>query len=159
MLECLPDHVEHLRGKFGDTENVNLINKAAWNKKDTLVFYIGKTPGSSTAVVDAKGQRGQDLATEQSEKIEVEADTLTAIWKDQLKSKYINFLKMDIEGAEYEALEGAEEMLKCTERVAIAAYHIRDGVPTAKKVEEILRHYGFSTRIDANLHVYGSRLN
>lgn len=64
---------------------------------------------------------------------------------------------MDIEGAEYEALEGASELLAATKKVVIAAYHMRDGVPTAERVREILLQAGFSVIVGDNLHVYGSR--
>jgi hypothetical protein len=64
---------------------------------------------------------------------------------------------MDIEGAEYEALEGAPAMLAQTRQAVIAAYHIRDGVPTAARVDAMLKAAGFRTRIDENLHVYAWR--
>ena len=64
---------------------------------------------------------------------------------------------MDIEGAEYEALEGAKEVLSNTKKVVIAAYHIRDGIPTANKVAEILKNLNFKVEIGENLHVYGIR--
>jgi len=141
VLECLPNHIAYLENKFAEVENVSLIKKAAWNKKQKLIFYIGETAGSSTAVKEAKGQRGQDLVKEKSERIEVEADTLDTIWKEDLNSVPIDFLKMDIEGAEYEALEEAAELLKCTKHVAIAAYHIRDGVIFYHKMLEFSHGY------------------
>jgi hypothetical protein len=64
---------------------------------------------------------------------------------------------MDIEGAEYEALAGATEMLRHTRRAVIAAYHIRDGVRTANRVAEMLRTAGFTVEIGDNHHVYAKR--
>lgn len=64
---------------------------------------------------------------------------------------------MDIEGAEYEALEGATAMLAATRFAVIAAYHIRDGVTTAARVATMLKASGCKTRVDENFHVYAQR--
>jgi FkbM family methyltransferase len=57
------------------------------------------------------------------------------------------FVKMDIEGAEVEALRGAREMLRRATRafLAIATYHVRDGRTTSGAVESELRDLGYET--------------
>ena len=89
--------------------------------------------------------------------LKVKAERLDDLWKALHGLGQVDFLKMDIEGSEYEALEGAGEMLKHTRYAVIAAYHIRDGVPTAARVDRILRESGFVTRVDENNHVYAWR--
>ena len=69
----------------------------------------------------------------------------------------VDLLKMDIEGAELEALDGAKALLACTRNAVIAAYHQRDGEPTAARVDARLRKAGMRTRVDDNLHVYAWR--
>lgn len=156
-FECLPTHLESLNEIAKERLNLEVINKACWNKKDTLTFFEGNTPGSGTAVPDAKGQRGQDLANTEGREIKVEADTLDCLWQLHADGCQIDFLKMDIEGAEYEALEGATGLLEKTNKVVIAAYHLRDWVRTADKVAVMLKESGFQVRIDENDHVYGWR--
>ena len=158
-FECLPTHLEALNKIAKDRPNLQVINKACWNRKETLTFFEGLTPGSGTAVPDAKGQRGQDLANTDGEEINVEADTLDRLWEEYAGGCEVDFLKMDIEGAEYEALEAATSLLKKTTKVVIAAYHLRDGVRTADKVAEMLKESGFEVRIDENDHVYGLRIS
>lgn len=158
-FECLPTHLESLNEIAKERLNLEVINKACWNKKDTLTFFEGNTPGSGTAVPDAKGQRGQDLANTEGREIKVEADTLDCLWQLHADGCQIDFLKMDIEGAEYEALEGATGLLEKTNKVVIAAYHLREGVRTADKVAVMLKESGFEVRIDENDHVYGWRKN
>ena len=156
-FECLPTHLKALEKIAESRSNLEVVNKACWNKKDTLTFFEGHTPGSGTAVPEAKGQRGQDLANEEGGEIKVEADTLDQLWNTYADSCQVDFLKMDIEGAEYEALEGAIELLAKTNKVVIAAYHLREGVRTADKVAVMLKESGFEVRIDENDHVYGWR--
>jgi FkbM family methyltransferase len=57
-----------------------------------------------------------------------------------------DFVKMDIEGAELDALGGAGETLSNDRpSVAVATYHEVDGRQTADRVEEILSSYGYET--------------
>ncbi|EKE03593.1 MAG: hypothetical protein ACD_20C00178G0002 [uncultured bacterium] len=157
VFECFPAHVERLRRIAKDRGNIAVIENACWNLKTSLTFYQGHTPGSNTAIPDATGQVGQALANTSADKFIVAADTLDSLWDKLTGKKVIEFLKMDIEGAELEALEGASELLKNTKKVVIAAYHIRGGKPTAEKVKEFLIPAGFKVKIDENLHVYGYR--
>ena len=157
VCECMPDHAERLRDIARERSNVTVVECACWDEEGEIDFFAGHTPGSNTAVVEARGQRGQILAKDASKPLRVKARTLDAVWREVAGGKPVDFLKMDIEGAEYEALAGAAEMLRATRRAVIAAYHIRDGIPTAARVGEMLRALGFSVRIDENLHVYAQR--
>jgi hypothetical protein len=60
---------------------------------------------------------------------------------------HVDFLKMDIEGAEIEALQGAVRTLRNTRKVAITAYHVRNGKPTAPFVISFLKSLGFNVMI------------
>lgn len=156
VFECMPEHVIRLQQLAEEFSQVQVVSSACWNSETQLEFFIGNTPGSNTAVADAKGQRGQDLANT-SNMVVVPAKPLDKLWKELHGGKPVDFLKMDIEGAEYEALEGAAEMLAATRFAVIAAYHIRDGVTTVARVDTMLKAVGFKTRVDENFHVYAWR--
>ncbi len=158
VFECLPSHIKRLHRIAEQNPQVEVVERACWDKETELEFFIGKTPGSNTAVPDARGQIGQELADFSKEKLVVKAERLDDLWKRLHKGGPVEFLKMDIEGAEYEALDGAVEMLQKTRLAVIAAYHIRDGVRTADKVAEKLEAAGFKVRIDENNHVYAQRV-
>jgi FkbM family methyltransferase len=56
----------------------------------------------------------------------------------------LDFVKMDIEGSELEAVEGVLELLSALRpKFAIASYHQRDGRLTAGRLEEIFRSVGY----------------
>lgn len=157
VFECFPAHVKHLKDMSKVSENIIVVEKACWNSKKEMIFYQGNTPGSNTALPEARGQAGQKLASDNMCKLTVQADTLDSLWSELTNRTEVDFLKMDIEGAEIEALEGARELLLATQKVVIAAYHVREGAPTAEKVSRILSLAGFKVSIDENLHVYGFR--
>jgi FkbM family methyltransferase len=121
VFECFPSHIEKLKRTADQTKNIVIVEKACWNSTADIVFYPGHTPGSNTAIPDCTGQRGQSLADMSADKLCVAADTLDNLWTELTDRKIVDFLKMDIEGAELEALEGAEELLKNTTKVVIAA--------------------------------------
>ncbi|MDZ4847966.1 MAG: FkbM family methyltransferase [Pirellulaceae bacterium] len=157
VFECLPSHIKKLQRIASDRGNVEVVERACWNCETELDFFIGNTDGSSSVVPDVKGQVGQALADPSKEKLVVKTEKLDEMWKRLHPRQAVEFLKMDIEGAEYEALDGATEMLQHTRYAVIAAYHIRDGVRTADQVAQKLRQAGFSVRIDENHHVYAQR--
>jgi FkbM family methyltransferase len=103
-----------------------------WNKKDTLTFYSEQHLSSS--VYDISGGKGA---------VQIEVDTLDKILKD-VTGKRI-FIKMNIEGAELEALHGCSETIKNNKvYFAISSDHIVEGQLTQKKVEDICRGIGLS---------------
>ena len=59
----------------------------------------------------------------------------------------IDLIKMDIEGAELEAIEGAREtLLRDRPELLIQAYHLRDGVRTFERCAARLRSLGYGVR-------------
>ncbi|NJM55414.1 MAG: FkbM family methyltransferase, partial [Verrucomicrobiae bacterium] len=68
-------------------------------------------------------------------------------WVERTRPGGVDLLKMDIEGAEIEALEGAREMLRRYRPVClIQAYHIREGARTFEQCAMILKECGYSIR-------------
>jgi len=120
-------------------KNVILINKGLWSKNTTISF---KSAGERSTI---------DFTNKSSEKIEV-----TRL-DDELKKigiKKIDFIKMDIEGAETEALLGAKKTLAENDvNLAIASYHLINGKKTARKVEEILRELDYFAFTNYPIHL------
>lgn len=95
-------------GKHAD--KISLYKIAAWSEKTTLSF--DENAGSSR--MSEKDERKANM---------VDADRIDNILKDA----EITFIKMDIEGAEYNALTGMKELIKRNKPIlAICVYHLRD---------------------------------
>ena len=117
------------KSRLSEYENINFLQKGLSNKKDTVRFSIG---GSASAI----SKNGE---------IEIKVDAL-----DNMIDGTVTFIKMDIEGAEGRAIEGARQTIATSHpRLAICVYHKADDMwKIAEQVLSIredykiyLRHY------------------
>ena len=91
---------------------VILVKAAAWRSEGTVRFKLGRHSGMSR--VTPKGD------------FEVPATTIDRVVTD-IGLKRVDFIKMDIEGAERHALAGARQTLaRFHPRMALCIYHRRD---------------------------------
>jgi len=117
-------------------KNVIPIKKGLWSKSDTLEFNEEASLGGAITSITAR------LFNKKIRKIEVVS--LSDIFAEYNLDK-INFVKMDIEGAEIQAIEGAKEFIKEKNiNFAIASYHIVDGKMTYETLENIFRNIGYN---------------
>lgn len=99
---------------------VKLVPKGIWNTTGKLSLHLSSVGDSHSVVVP------QSLGTEEL----IEATTLDSV-VESLKLPRVDFIKMDIEGAEQKALQGAQKVLvQYHPRLAISSYHLK-GDPAA----------------------------
>jgi len=136
-IEPEPKNATSLRAnvRLYRMHNIVTVEKAVWNRKCTLALYLHKGISEHSVIADQGGKNS----------VMIEAQTLDNIVSD-LGIRSVDFLKMDIEGAELEALEGAHSVLNLTKKIVVAAYHSRDGKTTCERVCQILRQRGFEVR-------------
>lgn len=89
--------------------------------------------------------------------MKIKVDTMDNILKD-LKIDKVDFITMDIEGAEIEALEGAKETLRNNDvKLAIASYHKIDGQPTYKTIIPMMEKIGFKSYFENGISYFERR--
>jgi FkbM family methyltransferase len=120
-----------------DLKNVTIVNKALWNEKTTLKFNAeGSLGGGLVNTIN----RDKSMLNQQ---ISVETTTLEEI-ANELSLPRIDFVKMDIEGAELEVLQSSSKLLaRHKAHLAVASEHLRDGQLTFGRVEQILKGAGY----------------
>jgi FkbM family methyltransferase len=99
--------------------SIEVVRKALWNTSNELLSLCGSGPG--TSIAKAKPQStGLQIAT-------VSIDDFVA----DAKLNRLDFIKMDIEGAELMALQGAEKALRRFKpKLGISVYHNYDDIFT-----------------------------
>jgi FkbM family methyltransferase len=128
-IEIAPENIQSLRRNFAAEiaeGRVIIYEKGVWNKDDTMVL---ERKNHTWADQVADSGKGPSVAVTTIDKIVTE-----------LRLRRVDFIKMDIEGAERNALEGASETLKkYRPRMAVAAYHRPDDLkvlpPLASSVQ------------------------
>jgi FkbM family methyltransferase len=103
-FEPLPAMMEVSRLNLASLRDIRFLQKGLFSRNDRLRFDTEAGPASS---LSATGQ------------LEIEVVRL-----DEEVQERITFIKLDIEGAEYEALNGAEEHIRSeTPMMAVCVYH------------------------------------
>ncbi len=94
---------------------VKIIEKGVWDKTGRIALHVSKTGDSHSVVIPQNGQRDESI----------EVTTIDSL-VNSLKLTRVDFIKMDIEGAEQNALRGAHEVLRRFKpRLAISSYHLK----------------------------------
>ena len=128
--ECFNKCKENLSG----IKNLELMNYGLWDKNEVLRF---------TATADTASK-----ITEDGETL-IETKALDTLFGDER----VTFIKMDIEGAEYNALKGAEKIIrKWKPKLAICVYHKLEDIYTIPELileynpnyKLYLRHYCYN---------------
>jgi len=119
-FEFIPSNVElmqtmiKLNPEFKD--KIEVVQKALWNESGLSLFSSDNGPGSNIVFFNGNEQTGIAVKT-------VSIDDFVA--ENNLPK--VDFIKMDIEGSELNALKGAEKTLrKYRPKLAISLYHKLD---------------------------------
>jgi len=132
-FNILKNRIKRLRKK-----NIVAINKGVWNETGIYSLKVF----SNTISCKIENPANQTIPSNTYMPITcITIDNLM----NELGIKRLDMVKMDIEGAEIEALQGSENTLQHYHpHVAVASYHKRDNTPTCHEVEKILRRQGYT---------------
>ena len=126
-IEPAPENLECLRRNFKneiEAGQVVVYPKGVWDKDDVLTFNVDPANSAADSFV---------IKREGSHTIQVPLTTIDKL-VDELKLERVDFIKMDIEGAEPNALRGAKVTLQKFEpRMSISVYHEPDHPVTVPK--------------------------
>lgn len=133
-LEPSPNNIRALRWNLRASlcsGQASIVEKGAWDRSTMLSFTVDpKWSGRSSFVI----RPGEPAAYE----IQVQVETIDQIASDLGLSR-IEFIKMDIEGAECCALKGAVRLLsKQKPKLAIAVEHTCDRLRNALDVRDLV---------------------
>lgn len=121
--------------------NVTPIKKGVYGETTTLSFTSTSSANSMLA------------RSENSDTVAIDVLSLADAYK-QFGLTRLDFVKMDIEGAELEVIEGAKDFLKEKNvHFAIASYHNRDTQQTYIKLEKMFSAIGYKVETGFPRHL------
>lgn len=127
-VEPDPGNVECLRRNFSEdiaAGRVVLVEEAAWNKRETLTFHLGESSAWNSLMHDPGGGV-----------LEVSARPLDEI-VEELGLESVDYIKIDVEGAEAEVMEGAAAIFRAHRPTVMVDSH--QGATGWTRAPEILR--------------------
>lgn len=133
--------------KLNNLTNVSTLNSAVYSKKANLKLYL---PDEDLGYTMHHSVMTNYLSTKYNNEIErkyieVEADTLDNLLKSSGITT-VNWIKIDVEGAEYEVLMGAREILSTNKPISILVeVH---GKETYGPTIELLRSNNFNIEFE-----------
>ncbi len=131
-IEAINQNFEILKKNIVDNNCKNIIpvQKAVWNKKDILSFYSNKKQDNSAikGIVNTEN------------KIDIESDTVDNILKDN-NIERIDFIRIQVNGAEDKVLEGMKETLKQKPKLMITVAYSNSTI-----IEKMLQKMGYKTK-------------
>lgn len=144
-IEPNPTNLIYLKENVNPHGNIKVVEEAILNRIGEGKLYISSASPCHSLVYPHKDFLNVKINT---------IDNLV----EQLGLPHVDFIKMDIEGAELQALEGAKETLtKNNVRCAIASYHaLPDGKPEMPYIIAFFELVGYYTRI-IDKYVYAQK--
>ncbi len=125
-----PGNIENLIKRFGSTENVEIVHAAVTDRDGLVEYYKGKD--SFTCNIVGHDTSFNSLPT---------LGSTTAIRLDtHYPDMVIDFMKIDVEGAEIRVLHGAEGIIKNVRGMLVECHFDRDWDELRRLV---IDHYGY----------------
>lgn len=143
-FEPIPSQYENTLKNINEAgiERVELLQKGVWSCKSSFNF----SDNSSSSMIDNAGM------------IPVEVVSIDEIIPE---NENVTFIKMDIEGAEFEALNGAINTIRrCKPKLAICIYHKpQDIIEIPMLIKSILPEYKFYIRHHSSIQEWETVLS
>ena len=107
---------------------IEAVNAAAWNEDTELTFTSG-------------GNRNSTLSSDVGLKTGAKLKTVAARRLDSLFTEPVDYIKYDVEGAEYQALNGSNELIqKYHPALLVSLYHRTDDL---LRLPELVKSFGY----------------
>lgn len=128
--------------RLNGLENIILINKGVWSK-DGVLKFVGDRIGGYSFMLAEKSVDAVDIPV-------VSLDNEL----DRLGVKKVDFIKVDVEGAELELVMGAEKTLKNNNvHSSVASYHLVNGQRSCAELEKLFSWLGYKAETGHPQHL------
>lgn len=157
-FEPFPDSFNFLKNRFLKNNNIHCFEKAVVSTSGFKEFFVNKNVDTNSLLKPQKTGLSSDEQVKNLKKIEVEGLVLDEFC-DNKNIRHIDILKMDIQGGEFDALKGLQNMLSrsaidliFTETYFVEQYETQ---PLFHDISKLLFNYGYILQ-DIYNPIYGN---
>lgn len=142
-FEPVPSFFENLKKYVGNIQNINLYPFGLFTKTGTYSFYLcqGQTPGGASSLFPSA-----DLPESKYDErpVTIFCKNLDE-WAQENNIKFIDYMWLDMEGAEYYVLSSAPRILKTVKVISceLNFREFRKGMPQFEDLYNFLINEGF----------------
>jgi FkbM family methyltransferase len=152
-IEAHPGNFEMLNRniKLNRLTNIISLNHAVYSKETKVKLYVPGEESGNTIY----NTLISDRATNEEKFVEVNANTLDYLLQSKgIKQEEVNWIKIDVEGAEFEVLKGAANILSKSKDIAllIEVHNLTGGKNLYGPIMEFLNSYNFIVEFENSLH-------
>ena len=148
-IEANPSNFEMLNRniKLNQLTNIISLNNAVYSKETKIKLYLpGEELGDTiyNTIVS-------DRAKNEDKFVEVSANTLDYLLQSKgIEQEQVNWIKIDVEGAEFEVLKGATNILSNSKDIAllIEIHNLKDSTNLYRPIIEFLKLYNFKIEFE-----------
>jgi FkbM family methyltransferase len=147
-IEADPDNFDLLSRniQLNKLSNVIALNYAVYSKEERIKLYLPSGGAGEKSSYTKYNTIMSDRAHGEEKFVEVKANTLDYLLQsNMIKQEEVNWIKIDVEGAEYEVLKGAKEILSKSSDISllIEIHNLSAGNVLYKLIRELLSLYNF----------------
>jgi FkbM family methyltransferase len=152
LIEANPKAVERLQANFANQPNVRVVHSAIANHNNPVTLNLTSIE-SSSSILPFTGYQEIYPNLKTTQQITVESHSLDSLLHElNLRPADFNFLYLDIQGAEFLALQGATELLKQIEAIytTVSYEDLFEGAALIDQVDAFLSEHHFIQVTQAN---------
>jgi FkbM family methyltransferase len=144
-IEADPSNFEMLKSniKLNQLTNVTPLNYAVYSKETKIKLYLPEVESGYTIYNTIISNR----ARTEDKFVEVNANTLDCLLQlNEIRQEEVNWIKIDVEGAEFEVLKGATNVLSKSKDIALLIeVH---GLDNYRPILEFVSSYNFKIEFE-----------
>jgi FkbM family methyltransferase len=147
-IEAHPGNYEMLNRniELNGLTNITTLNYAVYSKETKIKLFLPDEKSNHTiynTLIPTRAKDGEKF-------VEVNANTLDNLLQQNGISQEVNWIKIDVEGAEYEVLKGAHDTISNSKNIAflVEVHNIEDGKNLYRPIMDLMEKYNFKVEFE-----------
>src|SRR5215203_388513 len=146
-IEAAPDNFDILNRniQLNKLTNVIALNYAAYSKEDKIKLYLPSKEKEEESSYTKYNTIMTERVHNEKKFVEINANTLDYLLQSNGIKHEVNWIKIDVEGAEYEVLKGAKNIISKSNNISllIEIHNLSENTSLNEPIKEFLNSYSF----------------